>query len=474
MSAQEQLLLENWNGFVIFISFVVSSMGAYSGVSVLDHHRWRDGTKVDKTAYILRRPLDWCAFSLACGAIWCMHFLGMSALSLNLPGTTAHVTMEYRLWMTILSILVCVALLRAGIEVAVRDVFAGPERVTRLARIVSEHVAVRDVFAGPERVTRLARIVSEHRSRDILAGPEHVTRLARNVSEHVAKRNTIKDMRSAHHRRRIVRIAYFGQLQHLIGGAALTALGVVVMHYMGMEAMTGAFFIEWNWGWVAGSCVIAFVVALAGFWILFRLLLWKASVTWLKPACAIVIGIAVCAMHYTGVLAARYVYDPAATADDGSFQRKMHTRDNAAIADGGSFQVTSSVQLDRASAVFVTSSVQLGLASAVFVCAMAAERCVVQDLRAAYAQLHDTNLFAMLDSSRNGSGTPHPRTPGGGGGTRGSHSGTPNPRGGSPCHSGAERGTPVTSSVAEHRVSFTEGRGPERVAAVALGAEALA
>jgi Bacterial signalling protein N terminal repeat len=37
----------------------------------------------------------------------------------------------------------------------------------------------------------------------------------------------------------------------------------------------GPFEIHWNKGIVAASIIDAVVVALAGFWILFRLLLWK-------------------------------------------------------------------------------------------------------------------------------------------------------------------------------------------------------
>ena len=118
----------------------------------------------------------------------------------------------------------------------------------------------------------------------------------------------------------IIYTAFFTKLQHLLGAAFLLACGVIGMHFSGMLAMYGAFRIEWDKRIVAVACVDAFVVSLAGLWILFRLLLWKvshavaqpvlyssdvsasccchyqAALEWLRPVCGCVIALAVCSM----------------------------------------------------------------------------------------------------------------------------------------------------------------------------------
>ncbi|KAG5184779.1 hypothetical protein JKP88DRAFT_289686 [Tribonema minus] len=320
----------------------------------------RKRKQVNDAPRMLRRPLDWCALSLAGGAIWSMHFLGMSALRLHVAGDSggscgggggggggggAPVAMAYQWWMTAVSLAACLAMLRVGVEVAARDVYTPPDRVAALMK--------------PARALAAGRVISAQQERSKVP---------------------LKSLRSGKQKWRILVAAYFGRLEHLIGGAALTALGVILMHYLGMLAMTGEFRIVWIWWWVGVSCLIALVVSLAGFWILFRLLIWKASLAWLKPACAVVIAVAVCAMHYTGVFAATYVYVPGRQAAPASFQ--------------------------------VTPEVQLGICAAVLIAALAAERAVCQDLRSAYAQLQDTNLFSMFSSDGRRGGAPRGgRTP---------------------------------------------------------------
>jgi NO-binding membrane sensor protein with MHYT domain len=64
----------------------------------------------------------------------------------------------------------------------------------------------------------------------------------------------------------------------------------------GLLAMQGDFKRHWQPLWVAFSCFIALVVSFLGLWILGRLLVWKASLLWLRPACACIIALAVCAV----------------------------------------------------------------------------------------------------------------------------------------------------------------------------------
>ena len=78
------------------------------------------------------------------------------------------------------------------------------------------------------------------------------------------------------------------------------------MHYIGMMAMHGDITIHWNGGIVAASVLIAVVAATAAFWILFRLLALFPTYESLRLLSSLVAAIAVCGMHYTGMMAASY------------------------------------------------------------------------------------------------------------------------------------------------------------------------
>lgn len=87
----------------------------------------------------------------------------------------------------------------------------------------------------------------------------------------------------------------------LLAGAML-GLGVSTMHYLGMLSMHFGGFFVWNWGMVALSILIAFVAATAGLWLAFR-----TNTIYTRLLAALVMGVAVSAMHYTGMSAADVV-----------------------------------------------------------------------------------------------------------------------------------------------------------------------
>lgn len=95
----------------------------------------------------------------------------------------------------------------------------------------------------------------------------------------------------------------------LIVAGAMLGLGVSAMHYLGMYSMRfGGFFI-WNWSVVLLSMAIAFVAATAGLWLAF-----KTNTVQTRLLAALVMGGAVCAMHYTGMAAADFVCTTAGAA----------------------------------------------------------------------------------------------------------------------------------------------------------------
>jgi hypothetical protein len=103
---------------------------------------------------------------------------------------------------------------------------------------------------------------------------------------------------------------------YLVCGGLCAGSGVVVMHYVGMAAMEFKGRIVWDAGIIAASCVIAFLAATAAFWILFRFLSVYSNKEYLRIACALIMGVAVCGMHYTGMMAARYESDESVQVND--------------------------------------------------------------------------------------------------------------------------------------------------------------
>jgi NO-binding membrane sensor protein with MHYT domain len=90
----------------------------------------------------------------------------------------------------------------------------------------------------------------------------------------------------------------------LIGGP-LTGLGVAAMHYTGMAAMRMGGVMSFDRNRVALSVAIAVVAATVALW--FALVIRGASAT---VCAALLMGLAVCSMHYTGMSAVRVQLSP--------------------------------------------------------------------------------------------------------------------------------------------------------------------
>src|SRR5579864_5178680 len=97
-----------------------------------------------------------------------------------------------------------------------------------------------------------------------------------------------------------------GLMSALVGSLAMGA-AICAMHYVGMDAMRLQAMCMWNYGIVTLSVVIAVVVSLAALWLSFRFRSEARAFAPLKLATAVVMGVAVCAMHYTGMAAATFV-----------------------------------------------------------------------------------------------------------------------------------------------------------------------
>ena len=92
------------------------------------------------------------------------------------------------------------------------------------------------------------------------------------------------------------------KIANILIGGVFAGSGVAIMHYLGMDAMRMRAIIQWNTLIVAISVVIAIVAAIAALWLTFN-----TKVLYQRIAAALLMGVAVCGMHYTGMYAGTFV-----------------------------------------------------------------------------------------------------------------------------------------------------------------------
>jgi NO-binding membrane sensor protein with MHYT domain len=92
----------------------------------------------------------------------------------------------------------------------------------------------------------------------------------------------------------------------LVAAGIIVGLGVAAMHYTGMLAMHVQADIQWDWNIIYISIAIAVTAAIVALWLLVHV-----KMMWQMVACALVMGVAVCGMHYTGMAAACYMSNTA-------------------------------------------------------------------------------------------------------------------------------------------------------------------
>jgi len=102
-----------------------------------------------------------------------------------------------------------------------------------------------------------------------------------------------------------------GSASKLLAAGVLTGLGVALMHYTGMAAMIMKATISYDSTLFYASLVIAVVAATVALWLAFNL---RGNLQ--RFGSAIIMGIAVCGMHYTGMYAVqmKHTSEPVAAA----------------------------------------------------------------------------------------------------------------------------------------------------------------
>jgi PAS domain S-box-containing protein len=96
-----------------------------------------------------------------------------------------------------------------------------------------------------------------------------------------------------------------GPLRIGVGGL-LMGTGIATMHYVGMHAMRLPAMCQYSPGLVALSVILAVLISLVALWLTFHLRSETKSMSWRKLLSAMLMGVAIPAMHYTGMAAASF------------------------------------------------------------------------------------------------------------------------------------------------------------------------
>lgn len=92
-----------------------------------------------------------------------------------------------------------------------------------------------------------------------------------------------------------------------VAGSVLIGAGIASMHYIGMAAMRLPAICQFDSSLVVMSVVFAVLISFAALWITFHFRDEKKGIGWEKLTGAVVMGVAIPVMHYTGMAAASFM-----------------------------------------------------------------------------------------------------------------------------------------------------------------------
>eukprot|EP01038_Epipyxis_sp_PR26KG_P004785 gene4785-6711_t len=97
------------------------------------------------------------------------------------------------------------------------------------------------------------------------------------------------------------------EIRHLVVGGIITGIGASFMHYLEVESLDFQGRIEWHYGLIASSVVIASVAFTIGYWTLFRLLSIYHKKESLRILASLAITGGICGMYYTSTAGASFI-----------------------------------------------------------------------------------------------------------------------------------------------------------------------
>jgi PAS domain S-box-containing protein len=96
----------------------------------------------------------------------------------------------------------------------------------------------------------------------------------------------------------------------LLVGSPVMGGGIASMHYIGMAAMRLPAMCHYSLPWVFLSIFLAIVISGVALWLTFRFREEVRHFTWQKAVSALVMGVAIPAMHYSGMAAVTFIPEP--------------------------------------------------------------------------------------------------------------------------------------------------------------------
>jgi len=248
-----------WDGTIVLLSIFTAFIGSYSTVILYEQYRLcsRENRPKLLSPHML---LVLMAISLGGIAIWTMHFVAMSSVKMY-QSNGDEIIVRYRQDYTLISLFVVILFCYIGLRIGSYDSAFKDDK----------HDAIQKFM-------------------------------------HDARTLTIDEIRRIKNVKIFILSRLFQNISVLLCSGMITATGVCIMHYLGMEAMSFKGYIVWNKGIVAASVLIAIVAATAAVWILYRLLSFFPNIEMLRFLCSVVAAIAVNGMHYCGQAAATFHY----------------------------------------------------------------------------------------------------------------------------------------------------------------------
>jgi NO-binding membrane sensor protein with MHYT domain len=237
----------------VLVSFALAFISAYSAVSFADIYR--QSLKIPSRVFSSDVILILMSVAIGGCAIWSMHFTGMAALTIT-DQNGEKIPLFYNTCVTILSLLVAIICVYLGLFISSYDRVYTKDKDELFKMLIED-----------------------------------------------TKNKSLKSVQKMHS---LYLLAAFKGITHLAIGGVITGAGVCTMHYIGMTALNADLTIRWNPGLVFLSIIIAVVASTAAFWILFRLLPLFPTYESLRLGSSLIMAIAVCGMHYTGMMAATY------------------------------------------------------------------------------------------------------------------------------------------------------------------------
>jgi NO-binding membrane sensor protein with MHYT domain len=250
----DTIVTVKWKINYLFISFAMAFIGSYSAVTLAE--LYRIVCRIHPKFLSPQAALFLMAVSIGMSAIWSMHFVGMSAISLSHQQILLET--DLNLFLTFVSLLAPIVCVYFGLFLSSRDQMFTMNKEEFIQLILAE----------------------------------------------------VKSFHSLRDRRILFKLILLRNPLPLILGGSVMGSGVLVMHYIGMMAVsTKNTSIHWNIPIVITSILIAIIASIVGYWILFRLLALYPAIESLRIGSACVLTVAVCAVHYIGMAAASYSYD---------------------------------------------------------------------------------------------------------------------------------------------------------------------